>query len=210
MVQAQWGQSAVEHDRALSLTPPWPLAILHLGKRIENRQKWKGSSYRGPIWLHAAKGYGSKADFNATILAMRRAHTQAQHSAMFPQGWPKEFQRFIDAGQLVKSGGEILPGPKIARGAVVGRATIVGTTAGEPDPNGGVYIDVVGPPAERRLMTPGERAWWMGGFALLLDDVKILPTPVEVPGALGIFRLPERVVAECEAQLPRQPTGGGG
>ncbi|HMJ57471.1 MAG TPA: hypothetical protein VK540_35615 [Polyangiaceae bacterium] len=40
--------------KALSLRQPWLWAIFELGKRIENRN-WP-CSYRGPIWLHAAKG----------------------------------------------------------------------------------------------------------------------------------------------------------
>jgi hypothetical protein len=40
--------------KALSLRQPWAWAILHAGKRIENRN-WN-THYRGPILLHAAKG----------------------------------------------------------------------------------------------------------------------------------------------------------
>lgn len=39
---------------ALSLRQPWLWAILELGKDVENR-RWN-TKYRGPIWLHAAKG----------------------------------------------------------------------------------------------------------------------------------------------------------
>lgn len=40
--------------KALSLRQPWAWAVLHAGKRVENRRWW--TSYRGPILLHAAKG----------------------------------------------------------------------------------------------------------------------------------------------------------
>jgi hypothetical protein len=40
--------------KALSGRQPWWWAILHGGKRIENR-RWN-TTYRGPILLHAAKG----------------------------------------------------------------------------------------------------------------------------------------------------------
>lgn len=50
--------------RGLSLTRPWPFAILHLGKRIENRSwkppKWILGNY---IALHAAQSW-SKEDFD--------------------------------------------------------------------------------------------------------------------------------------------------
>lgn len=40
--------------KVLSGRQPWWWAILHAGKRVENRsRKW---AYRGPILLHAAKG----------------------------------------------------------------------------------------------------------------------------------------------------------
>ena len=51
--------------RALSLTRPWPHAILHLGKRIENRSDKRGMppmcKYRGPLLLHAAKSWDDGA-----------------------------------------------------------------------------------------------------------------------------------------------------
>ncbi len=40
--------------RALSIRQPWAWAILHAGKRIENRG-WQ-CFYRGPLLIHAAKG----------------------------------------------------------------------------------------------------------------------------------------------------------
>lgn len=40
--------------KALSIRQPWAWAIVHAGKRIENRD-WRGCSYRGPILLHASK-----------------------------------------------------------------------------------------------------------------------------------------------------------
>jgi ASCH domain len=44
----------METMKCLSGRQPWWWAILHAGKRIENRV-WN-TSYRGPILLHAAKG----------------------------------------------------------------------------------------------------------------------------------------------------------
>lgn len=43
-----------------------------------------------------------------------------------------------------------------------------------------------------RAMTPAEERWWMGGFALVLDDVR--PTPfVPCVGHLGFFAVPDNV-----------------
>ncbi len=39
---------------AISIRQPWAHAIVHMGKRVENRT-WS-TRYRGPIYIHAAKG----------------------------------------------------------------------------------------------------------------------------------------------------------
>ena len=40
--------------KALSIRQPWAWAILHAGKRVENRD-WQGCHYRGPLLIHASK-----------------------------------------------------------------------------------------------------------------------------------------------------------
>lgn len=47
--------------KALSIQQPWVWAILHAGKRVENRT-W-GHAYRGPLALHASKGKERLGDF---------------------------------------------------------------------------------------------------------------------------------------------------
>lgn len=39
--------------KAISVRNPWPYALLHLGKTIENRTWY--SDYRGPLLIHASK-----------------------------------------------------------------------------------------------------------------------------------------------------------
>ena len=41
--------------KAISLRPPWPYAIFHLGKNVENRT-WR-TAYRGPLLIHASKNW---------------------------------------------------------------------------------------------------------------------------------------------------------
>lgn len=55
---------------ALSIRQPWAWAILHAGKRIENRT-W-ATSYRGPFCIHAAKGMTGReqAEFDGFIKSM--------------------------------------------------------------------------------------------------------------------------------------------
>jgi hypothetical protein len=40
-------------NRALSLYAPWCVAILRLGKDIENRN-WRSCAFRGDFWIHAS------------------------------------------------------------------------------------------------------------------------------------------------------------
>jgi hypothetical protein len=108
--------------KALSGRQPWWWAILHAGKRIENRV-WN-TSYRGPILLHAAKGC-TKSEF-----------IQAVH-------W------MIEAGVLPMSKAYEVPTlERMRRGGIVGRARIVDVIPpGGLDPQnprlrvGGVKID---------------------------------------------------------------------
>ena len=47
--------------KAISLRQPWPYAIFHLGKDIENR-RWP-TDYRGPLLIHASKTW-DEAGYN--------------------------------------------------------------------------------------------------------------------------------------------------
>lgn len=82
--------------KVLSGRQPWWWAILHAGKRIENR-RWN-TKYRGPILLHAAAGYTSGEVVEALDWMM------ARELVKYPD-WP---------------GLESVP-----RGGIVGRARIV-------------------------------------------------------------------------------------
>jgi hypothetical protein len=160
--------------KALSLTPPWPGAILHLGKRIENRLKWQhGCRFRGPILLHAAKGIGTRADFDETvesILQIVNGDTAAVSQRL----------------KVERSHGRWVPGDKMLRAGFVGRASIVATIQSEAD-----FELYAGGDPERA----DQRRWWFGGFALVLADVEPLPFR-PYPGSLGLFEVPDRSAAE--------------
>lgn len=162
--------------KALSLTPPWPSAILHHGKRIENRERWSGCSYRGPILLHAAKGIGSITTFDTTV------------DALIQRGVPESFVLAEIASRGCRRG-EVYPDvwfplDKLQRGGIVGRARVDGVLRGERD--FAAYASLVPGGAE-------QRRWWFGGFALVLADVE----PIEfIPckGARGLF---DPTCAQC-------------
>jgi hypothetical protein len=167
--------------KALSLTQPWAFCILHLGKRIENRTAWKGCSYRGPILLHAAKSVGTREDFDATV--------EQIGEIVGGDSWPVA----VDVRSMVekfaidrdyKNGGawhRWMPAPGLLRGGIIGRARIVGVVReGE------------------RVADERQRAWWFGGFALVLADVEPLPF-VPWKGALGLFEIPDDYAAQAAA-----------
>lgn len=47
----------------------------------------------------------------------------------------------------------------------------------------------------------GQEAWYFGSFALVLGDVRVLPAPVDMPGALGFKPIPAAQRSEVLAQL---------
>ena len=54
----------------LTIRQPWAWAILHAGKRIENRS-WR-CKYRGPLLIHAAKGM-TKMEYDLAAAFIHRA-----------------------------------------------------------------------------------------------------------------------------------------
>lgn len=173
--------------RALSILQPWAHAIVHLGKTIENRDWRGGCSFRGEILIHASKGVGSLDAFDAAVRFI--GETAA---------WPSpQTYRVADVDRR----GRWRPHADGPFGGIVGRARIVGE----------VFVDTTGSPrvcdgpergVETRGLTEGERAWWTGGFALVLADVEPLPF-VACAGALGLWTVPENVRAAIAAEVPR-------
>lgn len=144
--------------KALSLSRPWPWAIVH-GKRIENRSRKDGRMpticrHRGPLLLHAAKSW----DVSALGWMLERGlidhadHTRLHHRVLHTAGGI--FARCTAVGHI-EPGGDFSP-ELVARG-------LDGT---EPD-----ALDL---------------RWWEGGYALVLTDVKATKW-VECRGMLGLW-----------------------
>jgi hypothetical protein len=149
--------------KALSGRQPWWWAILHAGKRIENRvmvvrgrrcpPTWH--RYRGPILLHASKGC-TKEYFRDACIWMEQA-------GVVPTTHPMT----IDDMQ---------------RGGIIGRARIVGVIAPGDDAQAAA-ADADIPDLDLR--------WWMRDqYGFVLVDVEPLPF-VPYPGSLGLFEIPE-------------------
>lgn len=148
--------------KALSIRQPWAWAILHAGKRIENRSRADGRmpslcSYRGPLLLHAAKTINN-SEYRDAIEWM------------------------VNKGLLRQVGnGFEYPHPSQADiGGIVGVCNVVAHIR----PDG--YI-IRNNPAH---LPDVNRAWHIpGSYGLVLADVRPLPfTPYK--GALGFFDVP--------------------
>jgi hypothetical protein len=153
--------------KALSIRQPWAWAILHAGKRLENRD-WKGCAYRGPILIHASKGVGTLEEFGSAVddvLDRVPDEDEAAFLAMFDE-----------------ARGRVRPG-RIERGGIVGRARIDGVIASARD------LDTYGEP-RAQFWREEQHLWYAGGFALVLADVEALPF-VPWKGELGLFEVPD-------------------
>lgn len=96
--------------KALSIRQPWAWAILHAGKRIENRS-W-ATSFCGPVLIHAARGC-----------------TREEHARFL------EFYRSLAAREPGLPHSAAVPSPEqLERGGIVGRATIVNCVAASTSP----------------------------------------------------------------------------
>jgi hypothetical protein len=145
--------------KALTLTQPWATLVAIGAKRIETRSWW--ISYRGPIAIHAAKGFpGWAKDTAQNEEVFRRALGWPEPGARITQEW-------IDA---IAANLKALP-----RGQVIATATLVdclpverldGQYFAGSEVSFGDYSD--------------------GRFGWLLEDVKPI-TPVPAKGALGLW-----------------------
>jgi len=146
--------------KAISLLQPWATLAAIGAKRIETRS-WK-SPYRGPLAIHASKG--------------------------FPE-WARErcFDwRILDA--LVAEG--IHSFRELPLGVIIATCELVACLPIPPNPfkAGFPYRDTIRyvqlPPDEPELSfgdyTPNRWAW-------VLDNVQRLPAPVPARGALGVW-----------------------
>ncbi len=111
--------------KALSIRQPWAWAILHAGKRIENRD-WKGCSYRGPLLIHAAKGCG-KAEFDDAI------------ESIITIGVPRDLVRTVAEMRVALRGvhhgeGTWVPRDVMPFGGIVGVCDVVDVVRESSDP----------------------------------------------------------------------------
>jgi hypothetical protein len=54
--------------RVLTVRQPWAWAIIHGGKNVENRTQNIAGSYRGPVAIHAGRGWSHQGAFDQRVL----------------------------------------------------------------------------------------------------------------------------------------------
>jgi hypothetical protein len=177
--------------KALSIRQPWAWAILHAGKRIENRDWRSVPSYRGPLLIHA--------------------------SAFGASGSQRE-EAFGDARMVMKIGREtgVLSADPVTFGTLIGqRGGIVGVcnlvdavrvNMSEHRMKGGQCIgcgwkeltveDLLKEPMPSIPDCGAKDPWAFGPLGLVLADVRPLPF-VPFKGALGFFDVPDELVPEA-------------
>lgn len=153
--------------RGLTVKQPWAYAVLHLGKRVENRPLHPPPYLLGQrIAIHAGKSWARKA------LDWMRERGLV----------PEALDATLDKLTLTSS-------------AIVGTALLVGWAekgAGyEYDADDHKSEGLTREQAIAAL----DSAWYMGQVALVLDDVRPLAVPVPCRGQLGFWNLPAEVEA---------------
>jgi len=147
--------------KALTLTQPWATLVAIGAKRIETRS-WR-TAYRGPLAIHAAKG--------------------------FPK-WAREFTTAPACYEAVMVHSTDVGSPAYPLGVVLATCRLIACIpTRDLQTNRLIEVDPVAH-AEDFHMTDQERAFGdyaPGRFAWLLTDIKPLPVPIHTTGALGLW-----------------------
>jgi hypothetical protein len=155
--------------KALTLTQPWASLIPRGAKRIETRS-W-GTTYRGPLAIHAAKGFPRWAQDLCFQPTFTRALWPDEPHDMTPQ----------EIAQLVA---------ELPRGAMVAVAVLPLVRSIDIALRAEVLAQTLTPnEIEFGDYTSGRSAWF-------LEDVKPLAEPIPCKGALGLWDVPQEVRAQ--------------
>jgi len=160
--------------KVLSGRQPWWWAILHAGKRVENRV-WP-TKYRGPILLHAAIGCTRHEYEEAVSWMVSRGLARSPMCALGAMEEIALRVADVDPATLPL----IPPLREMQRGGIVGRARI---------------LDLLPPSVDGTARAP----WHMSGqYGFVLTEVEPLPF-IPCRGMLGLFTPPADVLAQIGA-----------
>lgn len=168
--------------KALTLTQPWATAVALGSKRLETRA-WS-TNYRGPIAIHAAKGY------------------KVGELLWLGSSWSW-------VGALWGAGLRMGKGPSIREalpfGAIVAIATLESCRPSEELTVGELDSFRSAPGCDNpHLYTWTERQmgnYAPGRFVFGLRSVVMLQRPVPVKGALGLWNIPPAIEAQLHEQV---------
>jgi hypothetical protein len=159
--------------KALTLTQPWATLVAVGAKKIETRP-W-GTTYRGPLAIHAAKGFPDWAqdicfekEFQSALLDARIWATND-----LPLGSVVAVCNLVGCWQVLKPGYRYL-GPEM-----------------EPP----VKIPPDGPELDFGNYKPGRFVW-------ILENIKPLDPPVPARGEQRLWDWPYRICVDCGAAVP--------
>lgn len=180
---------AVETLPTLTLHGIWPWAIVHLGKRVENRSERFARMIAGQIgdgWLaiHAGKNIGNRPGRPGTCEAFEAVSETAELTADWHSEWGKSCTRggvtHDEPGAIFQRGDE--------------RRTVLASEI--------ITSAVVAVCRVRGVLPPGVVYPWKvpDSAALKLDEVRVLPEPVPCGGSQGLWRLPDDVFEAVKAQ----------
>jgi hypothetical protein len=145
--------------KALTLTQPWATLVAIGAKRIETRS-W-GTSYRGPLAIHAAKGFPK----------------WAQETCLEDQFW-----KALNGKRPMV----LAYKPKLPCGVVLATCRLIDCRSTVYKVPNGVAVFEKYPKLETdQELEFGDYA--PGRWAWVLEDVKPLPEPIPAKGSLGLW-----------------------
>lgn len=162
--------------KALTLWRPWSDAIVHGPKRVENRP-WR--PYPGTLGTLIAIHAGKKYDAGVW--------QKSSDGWKIPDGYTPPHEAQSPTG-------------------IVGVARVVGYLDRREEKHPQQSIDGLRRRSETtayaRLTSRVHHLdldpWWLGPVGWLLEDVVALPKAIPYPGALGLWRVPPKIVDQIE------------
>jgi hypothetical protein len=167
--------------KAITIRQPWVWAILHAGKRIENRA-WD-TGHRGPLLIHAAVFGRSNAEQHEV-----REHFDTMMEMWHEVGSPPLPDK-ITMRMLLEQ-----------RGGIVGQCWLSDVILPGGYDVGRVYP---GTGAARRRHQLRDDPWYTGGYGFVLKDVDPLPF-VPCKGRLGLWDVPEDVLGRVRQKAQQE------
>lgn len=163
--------------RALTLWPEWAYAIVHLGKRVENRGWMPPAGLSGqPLAIHAGKAIGGGGhDPRIDVGTMLQIASDAGHR------WEGKRIGDFRGAQYSRMLDEVIADIRAMSSAVVCVSKLAGVLPKRPRNFDGYHA-------------PDSYGW-------KLNSVLVLQDPVRAKGARGLWLLPEDVLAKVREQL---------